>query len=790
MTPSRRNRLSLKLSLLNILLITGVTVFCGDCVNAQIIPDRTLTSESSTVTVKTINGKPIIEIDSGAIRGTNLFHSFKEFSVSTGSTAYFNNAVNIQNIISRVTGNSVSNIDGILKANGTANLFLINPNGIIFGSNASLNIGGSFLVSTASRLNFADGTKFSAKDPQTTPLLTVSVPIGLQFGLTAAPIRNQSQANPNVARNPIGLQVQSSKTLAFVGGDITLEGGNLTAASGQIELGSVAGNSLVNLNPTNQGWNFGYEGVENFQNIQIIARTGNSSNFLSSQVDTTNTDSIPGNIQLQANSVELIGGVRLTSQSRGVGRGGNLTINTRKLIIRDGAQVTAVNTGMGKGGTLTVNASESVELIGSSVFNRPSGLFNYTTSVGNGGDITINTRRLRVEDGGQISTGSTGQLFVDLPFIAASGNGGNLNVNASEAVELIGRSATSSSSLSASTLGSGNAGQVRIATRQLIIRDGAEVSVSSQISPNLNYSHSPLNLGAAGNIDVSAGSIRLDNQGKLIAESQSGQNGNIRLQVQDLLLMRRNSLISAYSGNAANPGNDGNVTINATNGFIFAAPLENSDIVTNSFFGSGGQIQILAAGIYGFVLPSRADLIRLLQSQDPEQLTPSTLPSSDIIALSQQNSLSGKISNAPVTELLELPKNLVDTSQKITSNCEPGGKFRNSPLNVTGRGGIPSNPLEPLTSDAVLADWITLEPKDTNDINNIYNRAAIHHDRHTQDLIKRVNSVNSFTQIVEAQGWVVDSKGNVVLVAEPSTATLHDTVLNRASCIVSDSQRS
>ncbi|MBN3884244.1 MAG: filamentous hemagglutinin N-terminal domain-containing protein [Nostoc sp. JL34] len=755
-----------------------------NCAIAQIpiIPDGTLSTNSL---VKTQDN--ITTIENGTLVGSNLFHSFKEFSVLPGTTAEFRNTEGVENIISRVTGKSVSNIEGIIKAQHKANLFIINPNGIIFGSNASLQIGGSFVASTASSLNFADGTKFSATNPQTTPLLTVSVPIGLQFGATAAPIHNQSQAkNPdgitNLFGQPVGLQVKPGKTLALVGGDITVENGNLTAASGRIELGSVASNSLVSLKPTSQGWSLGYEGVQNFQNIRLIQRQTVDGSNISSIVDASGDDA--GNIQVQGKTVELSGDfVRLISLTTSDKNGGDITITTEKLIVQNGAQVGTSTLNKGSGGNLIVNASKSVQLIGNNLPDSTTTLFTTTFSDGNAGNLTIKTGKLRVQ-GAEISAGSTA-IVGDSQLIIAEGKGGNLTVNASESIELIGTSATDDShpsGLFTSAIKYGNTGNINITTGQLFIQNNAAIAVDVAIPPNailpenINITETP------GALNITARSILLDNQGQITSDSESGQGGNIALQVRDLLLMRRNSQIST---NAGGDGDGGNITIKAPNGFLVAAPFGNSDITANAVSGSGGKITITAKSIFGFVPRTRTNVEML----DPKEINPNNLRTSDITAFSQQNpSLSGTVQiNSPDADpskgLVELPVNLVDASQQIAAGCDSGGKIARSSFITTGRGGLVADPTQPLIAeDAVLADWITLSPESQKRASGIQKKAVVQAQRNTEEKSQKANFVNEPTQIVEAQGWVIDANGNVVLVAQVPTASPHNSSLTATSC--------
>ncbi len=208
------NMMSMRLCLVSGLVVKlGVGIFFNP-VSAQIIPDATLGSEGS----RFIEGVEIDRIEGGAARGVNLFHSFTEFNVLDGQQVYFANPGGIETILSRVTGGNGSDIFGTLGVLGNANLFLVNPNGIVFGPNARLDVAGSFVASTGNGFNFSDGSSFSATNPEAPPLLTINVTPGLQYGASQPQAEIVNQGNLGV------------------GQDLTVVGNRLTL-SGQLEAG-------------------------------------------------------------------------------------------------------------------------------------------------------------------------------------------------------------------------------------------------------------------------------------------------------------------------------------------------------------------------------------------------------------------------------------------------------------------------------------------------------------------------------------------------------------------------
>ncbi|MEQ8753212.1 MAG: filamentous hemagglutinin N-terminal domain-containing protein [Coleofasciculus sp. G1-WW12-02] len=807
---------------INALAGVGLALAPSDQVFAQIVPDGTIGAEGSLVTPDVnINGGLADRIDGGATRGANLFHSFEQFNIGDGQRVYFANPTSIENIFSRVTGTDPSDILGTLGVNGGANLFLLNPNGIIFGENATLDIRGSFVSTTANAIQFGNQGVFSATDPESPALLTIN-PSALFFNqMMPGQIENRSRVE--LSKKPerrFGLQVPEGRSLLLIGGDIVIEGGGLNAEDGRVELAGVAAPGIVGLTVdgntlslnmpdsitpaqvtlTNKakvnvsGEGGGFIGVwgdrvlltdsselsadtlgrQNGQGLviqasQLVIRDG-------SQVSATATENSQGNsggIIVDADLVDVSGigqrsgnqqgsggnsntpqerPTKLASDAQGAGRAGDLVINTRQLRLRDGARITASTVDTPGGGNIIVNASESVELIGTfSSEERSSALSVQTRGDGQAGDVIVNTRRLNVRDGAEISASTFG-----------AGDGGNIIINATESVEVIGTSelGTQVSRLIAETgtsfetrkqgtlIGTGDSGNLIITTGRLQVRDGAKISVSGlSLQPEA---------GDAGELDVNARVIELDNQGAIAATTTSGHGGDIVLQVQDLLLLRRNSRISTTAGIEGTGGDGGNIAINAD--LIAAIPGENSDITANAFLGRGGRITITSQGIFGIEERPAIEGNR----------------TNDIDASSQfgnSGEITLDVSLDPSPGLTQLPSTLVDPSGQINRTCAASN--RQSQFTVTGRGGLPENPTDLFSPDLVQDDFGTViareEDKETKEQSNGNNSPISHLPK----------------QIIEAQGWIIDAEGNVVLTAYAPNGTPHGGWQNSVNCQVS-----
>lgn len=816
--------------------IFSVFCFSGSSL-AQIRPDRTLGAESSVVTPNaTINNNLADRIDGGAVRGNNLFHSFEQFNIGDKQRVYFANPNGIKNIFSRITGNNPSNILGTLGVDGTANLFLLNPNGIIFGKNATLDLRSSFVASTANSIQFGNQGFFSATNPTTPPLLTVNPSAFLFNQQTSGRIENRSTVE--LSRRPertFGLQVREGNSLLLLGGEILIEEGGLNARDGRIELAAVTGAATVGLNiegnilslsipdsvtknniflSNNARVNVNGEGggfiqiqaanlsltnlsditadtlgEQNGQGIslktsQLIIRDG-------SQISATARENSQGNsggITVNADRIELTGtgtnqrgnsnnssggGARnndrpskIASDAQGEGQAGDLIINTRQLIVQDGSKISASTIDRPGGGSIIVNASELVELIGTSpTEERSSGISVQTRGIGQAGNLTINTQRLIVRDGAELSASTFGD-----------GAGGNIIINATEAVIAIGISQNGQqfSRIVADTgvpldtndagirIGTGNGGNLTITTRRLIVQDGARVSVSS--------SSNEANPGDAGDLLVKAANIDLES-GAITANTTSGNGGNIQLEVANVLLLRRNGQISTSAGTNRQGGDGGNVNINAD--LIVAMPRENSDITANAFSGNGGQVNIITQGLFGLQLRSLEDLQATLGTTDLSGFDSAQLSSNDISAISQTSpQLSGEVVVVlqgidPAQGLVELPAEVVDVTGLIDQNfCTAS---QGSEFTITGRGGLPTPPYETLNARATWEDWRIGEQNNPQNSRVELNSSP----RET---------TSNLPEIKEAQGWYKNANGDIVLVAEAATVTPNSNWLVNPNC--------
>ena len=805
------------------LLAAGMILLWSGWAIAQV------TSDGTTNTTVNQDGNNF-NILNGTDQGNNLFHSFSNFSVPTGGSANFDliNTPNITTIFSRVTGGTVSNIDGLiqtLNSNNPVSLFLMNPNGIVFGKNASLNIGGSFAGTTANSIKFADGTEFSSLNPTAQPLLTMSVPIGLQMGQNSQGITVQNTGHrliedlfqpANRNQNPIGLQVEAGNTLALIGSDVNFSGGIASVnGGGHLEVGSVR-DGLVKLNSTVTGWTGDYASVQQFNDIHLAQQSllDASGNQGSIQLQGRNISLTEGSTALMQNfGAQTAGGITVKAtetlnlskntangiypsmiriDNLGNSQTGTLAISAAQLSLSDGATINTQTFVPVPSGDIAVNVPGSILIDGYVTANPvlPSAIATTTVNSAQAGDITISTGNLRILNGAGISS-----------LTLASGQTGKVQITAQDLIEIAGVNPILlvSSSFSVLTLGSGNTNSIFVNTSRLVVRDGAlvgsnatsmgssgnviinalesvvvqgkflgsvnpsRIASTARISdpvtqaafglppipsgdagsltintPSLRIadeaSVTVINDGSgrAGDLQINANSIFLDNQGGILASTASGNGGDVRLNLQNSLLLRHNSLISATT---AGNGNGGNLSINSP----VIVGLENSDIVANAVQGNGGNIQIATQGIFGL--------------NYSDQLT----DDSDITA-SSKFGVDGtvEINNFgvdPSSGLVELPGELTDPSQQIATGCLNN---TNSSFVATGRGGIPQNPNQQIGSDV----YDGLRLRTWSDIRDLSAYRKI------QTIQTQIPT--SPEAMVQATSWRRNAQGKVELIAVKS----------------------
>jgi filamentous hemagglutinin family protein len=502
----------------------------------------------------------------GRTRGNNLFHSFAQFDLTAGDTATFSGPPNIQNILARVTGGSASSIDGTVRSDiAGANLFLLNPNGVIFGPNAVVDVTGSFAASAANYLKLADGARFvAALDADDSGLSTAPVSAFGFLGNNPGAITIQQST----------LAVQDGKTISLIGGDIAMDGGLVQAPGGQINLASVQSPGEVPVNPAAPS-------VAEFK--AAFPQQGQITLQNSAQLDASGDGG--GRIVIRGGRL-LVDNSKIQANTTGTADGQGIDIAVvNDLSLLNGGQIKALSTtGLGAGGDINVNA-QSVLLDGGGVVDEnffPATQISTSTGdlflgggSGRGGDIVIQTGSLELVNSAQISSATFGL-----------GDAGRIDITASS-VRLDAQLATSTQIAANSQpfdgVG-GNAGDILIHTDTLDILNGASLVATTYGSGN------------AGAIDITAKSVNVANFGLITpATYGTGNGGSVNI-TADSVLLNASFIQAVTTFNDADPtlGKGGNISINAG-----SIDIRNGGLVSATTLGSGagGTIDLTSDSI-------------------------------------------------------------------------------------------------------------------------------------------------------------------------------------------------
>lgn len=595
--------------------VLSTLVLAHQAAVAQPVPDDTVGTQI------TVLGPNILQIDGGTPVGQNLFHSFESFNVEANNAVFFFSPDRINNIFSRVTGISVSEINGILGTVGSnADLFFLNPNGVFFGPEASLDVQGSFVVSTANAIGLGTDGVFSATEPALDQLLAVN-PSAFFFNNLGQPgeIISQSAFVRTSLVNPsfttTGLQVPNGEALILLGGNINVDSGQLNALGGRVEIGAVSGKGEVSFSAEEQAIvlpdrlaraNISFN---NTSFVSAVAGDGGDIVIQANDVSIENASLIAAGIAPglgELNSVagdvliDATGTVSVSDASAiggavfGAGTGSDIDVSAQNIQLSNGSQISTIGTGVVSVGNVSLEASDTISFTGrGGINNTASGILSSFVSAplslldpnfplgpdfffgqGDGGSITLVASDINLEDGALISS----SVFI-APDAAgnfdSSGNSGNISIDVDNLSVIEG------SSISSNLFGSGSAGNISIEASGRGFFDGTNADeltpsgISSTVTPNSE--------GTGGNVTIAANTLEVVNGAQLNASTLGiGNAGNVVIDVEENIVLdgtSENELLRSGAGSEVGVGAEGtggNVEVSAstleiTNGAVLSA---------------------------------------------------------------------------------------------------------------------------------------------------------------------------------------------------------------------------
>ncbi|MBE9066211.1 filamentous hemagglutinin N-terminal domain-containing protein [Leptolyngbya cf. ectocarpi LEGE 11479] len=542
--------------------------------SAQIIPDGSLGANPSVVVSESAIRT---RIDGGVQQNTALFHSFQDFNIDADNSVYFANPADVEAIFTRVTGTNLSQLDGTLGVLGTADLFLLNPNGIIFGPDSHLDISGSLTASTAGSFEWSDGSSFSAVDPAIPPTLTVSLTPGVQQGL--------SERSADIIQAG---QLTVGQDLLLVADNIDLQG-RLEAgrdmtltASDTLQVRDGAGRLFGIVADRNTTINTGEQVIlkDSVVANDIKITTGSLTATDGARLVIFSLGGIEsGNVNITADGTVIFAGEN-TQEVSGIENrvpfdgtidAGDISITANRLELLNGAVISASTSGEGDSGKVTIAISETTLLEGEDSSGFGSGIFSQVNSAGRGNSrgIFLSTGILTIRNGGEISATSRGQ---------------------------------------------GDAGTIQIIVRDMTSLDGfSSRGLESGIFSNTDIFRGRRPIGDAGNIFISTGSLSLTNNAFISSNAFGiGKAGSITIQARDNIVLvgsfersatTQSSSINTQVADTAISPEGGNISITAR-----SLDIINGGRIGASTFGKGnaGNISINASesisleGVDGF----------------------------------------------------------------------------------------------------------------------------------------------------------------------------------------------